>query len=98
MSDVGKDQVREIPVTWKTDPGELPAVYANLVAVTVTADDVLLTFGQRTVSEKEKVGWILPVAKVAIPRSVLPSLVKIMQGSLTMAAKAEDGQDREEEK
>lgn len=99
MSDAMEEQLAtQIPVGWKTDPAELTAVYANLVTVSLTSEEVILSFGQKTVSEKEKVGWILPVAKVALPIAVLPSLAKILQNMLLMAAKAEDNQSGEQEK
>jgi len=80
MSDAVEEQaLAEIALTWKTDPSELPAVYANMVAATLTPDEVTLTFAQRTVPQKGKEGLILPVAKAAIPLSVLPRLIEVLQ-------------------
>lgn len=99
MSDAMEEQLAtQIRVGWKTDPAELMAAYANLVTVSLTNEEVILSFGQKTVSEKEKVGWILPVAKVALPITLLPKLAEIMQDMLLKATKAKDDQSREQEK
>lgn len=82
MSDAEKTGPVQVPLEWESDPEVMPAQYSNIATVAVTAEELLLIFGQKSgLRIKRDKGVIVPVAKLALPHAILPELIRILQGA-----------------
>ena len=80
VSDAEKTGPVELPLEWDSDPEVIPAQYSNIVTAAVTAEELLLIFGQKSGLriKRDKI-VIVPVAKLALPHGMLPALIGILQ-------------------